>query len=72
VNAWLGYAVYEFTFSDRIVLETPIRGNATYVLSGDWQKMIYLSKAELRSEYADRYTKVVHKGRWIQRVRAAL
>lgn len=72
VKAWLGYAVYEFTFSDRIVLETPIRGNATYVLSGDWQKRIYLSKAELRLEYANKYTKIVHKGRWIQRVRAAL
>jgi hypothetical protein len=72
VKAWLGYAVYEFPYSNRIVLETPIKGNATYVLSGDWQKMIYRSKAELRLEYVDRYTKVVHRGQWIQRVRAAL
>ena len=69
---WLGYVVFEFTETDKVVLECPIEGNATYVLSGDWKSMVGHSKQYLRENYPDRCTKVVHKGDWLNRVRAAL
>ncbi|MBX5495755.1 MAG: hypothetical protein IRZ15_10515 [Bryobacteraceae bacterium] len=71
-ESWLGYVVFEFAHSQRVVLECPIEGNATYVLSGDWKLMVGHTKAELREEYEGRYTKVVHKGDWLYRVRQAL
>jgi hypothetical protein len=71
-ESWLGYVVFEFMNSNRVVLECPIEGNATYILSGDWKAMVNHTKAELRREYANRYTKVVHKGCWLDRIRQAL
>ena len=50
----------------------PWEGNATYVLTGDWKRMVGHSKAYLRQEYPNSYTKVVHKGDWLDRVRYAL
>jgi hypothetical protein len=46
--------------------------DATYVLSGDWKRMVGHSKAYLRLEYRNSYTKVVHNGDWLSRVRYAL
>lgn len=71
-ESWLGYVVFEFLSSDRVVLECPIEGNATYILSGDWEAMVGHTKAELRREYGMRSTKVVHKGDWLDRIREAL
>jgi hypothetical protein len=71
-KAWLGYVVYEFARSSRVVLECAIEGNAVYILPGDWKKMIYLSKAEIRNEYENRCTRVFHTGNWIHRVSKAL
>lgn len=68
VKAWFGYAVYEFSYSHRVVLECPIEGNATYIISGDWKNMIHKTKAELRSRYASQCTRVVHVGDWLNRV----
>ncbi len=71
-EAWHGYVVFEFKNAGRVVLECPIEGNATYVLSGDWKIMVNHTKAELRQEYANRYTRIVHKGAWLDRIRQAL
>lgn len=71
-ESWLGYVVFEFAYSDRVVLECPFEGNATYILSDDWKSMVGYSKAEIREEFADCYTKVVHKGDWLYRIREAL
>jgi hypothetical protein len=60
-DSWLGYVVFEFTHSASVVLECPIEGNATYVLSGDWKAMVGHTKAELRHRFANRYTRIVHK-----------
>jgi hypothetical protein len=69
---WLGYVLFEFSNSDRVVLECPIEGNATYVLSGDWRKMVAHSKFYLLTNFSGNCTKVVHKGEWIARVKTAL
>ncbi|NJN90207.1 MAG: hypothetical protein HC878_07390 [Leptolyngbyaceae cyanobacterium SL_5_14] len=47
-NLWLGYVVFTFDYTSKVVLECPIEGNATYVLLGDWQSMVKYSKQELR------------------------
>ncbi len=68
---WNGYVVFEFR-GRNAVLECPVQGNATYVLSGDWKLMVRHTKAYLRRHYDRNYTKVVHKGDWIDRIRQAL
>ena len=69
---WVGYVVFEFSESGRVVLECPVEGNATYVLSGDWKKMVGHSKFYLRTNFSHNYTKIVHKGDWLARVKTAL
>ncbi len=71
-ETWSGYAVFEFANSNCVVLECPFEGNATYVLWGDWKAMIEHTKAEIRREFENRYTKIVHKGEWLARIREAL
>jgi hypothetical protein len=71
-KGWLGYAVYEFSYSNQVVLESPIENNATYVLSGDWKKMVSLTKAEIRKEYRDESERIFHIDGWKLRVRQAL
>lgn len=71
-KAWLGYAAYEFRHSSKVVLECPIAGNATYVLSGEWKRMIKYSKAELRNEYSKQCVRIVHSLHWLERIREAL
>jgi hypothetical protein len=72
-KAWLSYCVYEFSNSTRVVLESPVKGNATYVLSSEWKKMIHLHKAEIRNEYHGKYVRVFHTGDyWLRRVDRAV
>jgi hypothetical protein len=69
---WQGYVVFTFPGTDRVVLECPLEGNATYVLRGEWRRMVGLSKQELRRRYRDSYAKIVHKGDWPDRIRQRL
>lgn len=71
-KSWLGYVLFEFANSRRVVLECPFEGNATYILSGDWHQMVFATKAELRQRFADRFTKIIHKAGWLNRIRMAL
>ena len=41
---WYGYVVLEFPNSPRVVLECPYAGNATYILSGNWQRQLRHTK----------------------------
>jgi hypothetical protein len=69
---WHGYILFEFDWSGAVVLECPITGNATYVLSGNWTTMLGETKRALNTVYSEFTTKVVHKGDWLFRVRQAL
>ncbi|XHX80648.1 MAG: hypothetical protein RBJ76_12175 [Stenomitos frigidus ULC029] len=71
-NLWLGYVVFAFRYTEKVVLECPVEGNATYVLSKNWKYMVRQTKQELRRKYATQYVKVVHRGSWLDRVRSAL
>jgi hypothetical protein len=69
---WLGYCVFTFKYSTKVVLECPVEGNATYVLDGNWKPMVRYSKKYLRNKYPSRYIKIVHKGDWLNRIIQAL
>ena len=71
-ESWNGYVVFEFRHSSRVVMECPIEGNATYVITGNWRNMISHTKAELRDGYRNDHVRVVHKGDWLDRIRQAL
>jgi len=69
---WRGYILFEFDWSGAVVLECPITGNATYVLSGNWRGMLGETKRALNTVYSEFTTKVVHRGDWLFKVRRAL
>ena len=59
---WNGYVVYEFAYTDNVVLECPVEGNAVYILKGNqWKRLIQLTKGEIRDKHKTSYKKVVHK-----------
>jgi len=69
---WRVYILFEFLSKDKIILECSIEGNATYILTGDWDQMVQHSKYYLRQNYPDRCVRIVHKGNWLDMVRDAL
>ena len=71
-KSWTGYSVFEFAGTNRVVLECPIENNATYILAGDWRKMVCLTKQEIRKRFTDCSRKLVHKDNWLNCVRRAL
>ena len=71
-ESWDGYVVFEFRDSNSVVLKCPFEGNATYILPADWKIMAGHTKDEIRRIFENRYTKVVHKGDWLSRIRVTL
>lgn len=63
-EGWRGYIVFGFIGSERVVLECPVRNNATYIISGDWTRMVGHSKTYLLATHPDRCTKVIHRDNW--------
>lgn len=49
-----------------------VYGNAVYVLGPDWKRLSRLSKRELLADHTLGVTKIVHRGEWFARVKAAL
>jgi hypothetical protein len=72
VKLWKGYVAFDFPTTDKVVLECPRTGNATFVLTGDWRKMISLTKAELRTEYGHQTTRIIHTSNWEVLIRRAV
>lgn len=64
LKAWKGYCAFEFQNSTKAVVERPRTGNATYILSGDWEMMLHHTRAELRSEFRHLSTRVIHTPGW--------
>jgi hypothetical protein len=69
---WLGYVLFSFPFTGNVVLECPIEGNATYVLSGNWEALVNHTKHDLREWFPDSYARIFHQGNWLGRVENAL
>ena len=61
-------------FKNGIVAESPVLGNAVYVLRGieDWRRLIGLSKRELIIDGGSRVDRIIHSGYWESRLRWAV
>ena len=69
-KGWFGYCVFEFSETSMVVLETPLRRNATYVVGADWRDLISMTKPELRKGDHER---IFHRGNyWRRRVQRSL
>lgn len=69
-EGWFGYCVFEFPGTPKVILETPLRGNATYVVGANWRDLISLTKPEIRQ---GDHQRIFHLGHyWRRRVEQAL
>jgi hypothetical protein len=71
IKSWKGYVVFEFQDADRVILECPRTGNATYIIEGNWRELIAATKRELREEFPNRVTRIIHNRDWRYQVRTA-
>ena len=67
-----GYIVFTFPGTGKALLECPVYGHAIYVLGPDWRRLSRLSKGDLLSNQTRGVTKIVHRGEWFARTKAAL
>ena len=67
-----GYVVFTFPHTERVLLECPVYGNAVYVISRDWKRLIRLSKRDLLDARPAEVTKIVHKGEWFSKIKLML
>lgn len=68
LKLWKGYVVFQFGASDPVVLECPLTGNATYIIKGDWRRIVPATKATLRSTYRQLASRVIHNATWETRL----
>jgi hypothetical protein len=71
-KSWKGYVVFEFQNSENVILECPKTGNATYILNRDWQNMIAATKRELRNDFKNICTWIIHGPNWKHQVKQAV
>ncbi len=66
-----GYIVYFFDWTDKVILDCPIYGNATYVIKSgkySWQEIAKNSKFEARTEYSEQVAIINHNETWLERL----
>ena len=65
---------YAFVFTECVVAENPLEGNAIYVIAGleSWQRLLKLSKEALKQRYGHRIKRIVHRGNWKARLQKAI
>ncbi len=71
-NNFEGYVAFTFRDSDMAILDSPMVGNAVFVLKQDWQALSRLTKRELLDSYREDVQRVVHVGAWLSRIKEAL
>ena len=71
-ETWRGYLVLEFAKWSAVVVESPIKGNATYIMASNWRDVIGETKQAINTLHARYRIRVVHSGEWLPRVRASL
>lgn len=64
-----GYVIFYFDRTETAVLESPLFGNAIYVIQGKWKSLSRKSKGELLTRYSGTVTRVIHLGDWFARLR---
>lgn len=69
-QGWFGYCVCEFSDTKKVLLESPLRNSATYVVGANWRHLISLTKPEIRE---GDHRRIFHVGHyWLRRVTLAL
>ena len=66
------YIAFCFDWTEKVILECPIYGNAIYIIKGDWQKIARMSKWEARYEYSKQVTIIRHNETWFERLKSNL
>jgi hypothetical protein len=66
------YIVFYFQSIQLAVLECPLKGNALYLIAGDWQTLSSLSKTALLEHYQGEVTRIIHTGDWRSKLRGLL
>lgn len=64
------YIAFCFEGKDKVILESPIYGNAIYVIKGDWQSITKLHKWEARQ--SSKVTVIHHNETWFSRLQSNL
>ena len=67
-----GYVVFVFLKRKLALLDHPIKGNACYILKGDWRSLSRLTKWELLAKKRRYVKRIVHRGDWRQRLKIEL
>lgn len=69
-----GYIAFTFEETTKVLLESPMEGNAAYIFDGDWERLACLPKAELLSKHRTKFKRIIHgpAGTWQWEIRAAL
>ncbi len=61
------YIAFCFNWTDKVVLECPIYGNAIYIINGEWKEITKLSKWKARSSH--QVTVIRHSTNWFNRLK---
>lgn len=76
---WYGYIAFEFSYSENVILECPIDGNAMFVLpSRCWENLARIPRRELVADHEGEVLRFKHPnhslnyGYWLSHVKAAL
>lgn len=72
LNEFEGYVVFCFDYTDKAILENPIRGNAIYLINKDWVELSKLAKRELLFYHSDRVKRIIHRGDWFEKLKSEI
>ena len=67
-----GYVIFFFGYTENFCFESPVYGNASYVLSGNWEELSKCTKRELIEHPTALVDRIYHRGDWKGRLKAAL
>ena len=70
-----GYIAYCFDWTESVILECPIYGNAIYIIKRGkftWQEIAKASKWEARTEYSAQVKVINHSNTWLERLEQSL
>lgn len=65
-----GYSIFTFAHTEKVLFECPVYGNAIYVLTSSEERLLRMTKQELRESGEAR--KILHTGEWYQRLKREL
>lgn len=67
-----GYIVFSFDWTEKVVLECPQKGNAVYIINGDWKEITKLSKLDTLSQFPKEVSRIIHNDTWLERLHEEL